>query len=50
MANDDARNVDRAWEVDEENRLCDLVTRDGNKLRARPMSAYFEREERDPQV
>ena len=45
MANDDARNVDRAWELMKKIGFAMLVTRDGDKLRARPMSAYFEREE-----
>ena len=45
MANDDARNVDRALELMKKIGFAMLVTRDGDKLRARPMSAYFEREE-----
>ena len=45
MPNDDPRNVDRAWELMKKIGFAMLVTRDGDKLRARPMSAYFEREE-----
>jgi general stress protein 26 len=43
MAND-ARDVDRAWELMRKIGFAMLVTRDGDKLRARPMSAYLERE------
>jgi general stress protein 26 len=45
MANENARNVDRAWELMKKIGFAMLVTRDGDKLRARPMSAYLEREE-----
>jgi general stress protein 26 len=45
MTNDDARNVDRAWELMKKIGFAMLMTRDGDKLRARPMSAYLEREE-----
>ena len=45
MLNDDPRNVDRAWELMKKIGFVMLVTRDGDKLRARPMSAYIEREE-----
>jgi general stress protein 26 len=45
MAEDNARNVDRAWELMRKIGFAMLVARDGNKLRARPMSAYPEREE-----
>lgn len=44
MANDNARDVDRAWELMKKIGFAMLVTRDGDKLRARPMSAYLERE------
>jgi general stress protein 26 len=44
MANDKARDVDRAWELMKKIGFAMLVTRDGDKLRARPMSAYLERE------
>jgi pyridoxamine 5'-phosphate oxidase like protein len=43
MAND-APNIDRVWELMEKIGFAMLVSRDGNKLRARPMSAYLERE------
>ncbi len=45
MTNDDARNVDRAWELMKKIGFAMLVTRDGDKLRARPMSAYIKREQ-----
>ena len=45
MADDNARNVDRVWELMKKIGFAMLVTRDGDKLRARPMSAYPEREE-----
>jgi len=44
MTNDKARDVDRAWELMKKIGFAMLVTRDGDKLRARPMSAYLERE------
>jgi general stress protein 26 len=44
MANDNAQNVDRAWDLMKKIGFAMLVTRDGGKLRARPMSAYLERE------
>jgi general stress protein 26 len=44
MSNDNARNVDRAWELMKKIGFAMLVTRDGDKLRARPMSAYIQRE------
>ena len=44
MANDKASDVDRAWELMKKIGFAMLVTRDGDKLRARPMSAYLERE------
>jgi general stress protein 26 len=44
MANDNsARDIDRAWELMKKIGFAMLVTRDGDKLRARPMSAYLER-------
>jgi general stress protein 26 len=45
MSNDNAGNVDRAWELMKKIGFAMLVTRDGEKLRARPMSAYLERDE-----
>ena len=44
MANDNARNIDRAWELMKKIGFAMLVTRDGGKLRARPMSAYLEKD------
>jgi general stress protein 26 len=44
MASDNARDIDRAWELMNKIGFAMLVTRDGDKLRARPMSAYLERE------
>lgn len=44
MTDDNANNVDRAWELMEKIGFAMLVTRDGDKLRSRPMSAYIERE------
>jgi general stress protein 26 len=43
MATDNARNVDRVWDLMKKIGFAMLVTRDGDKLRARPMSAYLER-------
>lgn len=45
MTNDNAHNVDRAWELMQKIGFAMLVTRDGDKLRGRPMSAYLERDE-----
>jgi general stress protein 26 len=44
MSNDNARDAERAWELMKKIGFAMLVTRDGDKLRARPMSAYLERE------
>jgi general stress protein 26 len=44
MANDNARDTDRAWELMKKIGFAMLVTRDGEKLRARPMSAYLDRD------
>ena len=44
MTNDNARDVERAWELMKKIGFAMLVTHDGNKLRARPMSAFLERE------
>ena len=45
MADDNAaRDIDRAWDLMKKIGFAMLVTRDGDKLRARPMSAYLERE------
>ncbi len=45
MANDNtARDTDHAWDLMKKIGFAMLVTHDGDKLRARPMSAYLERE------
>lgn len=45
MANaNTARDIERAWDLMKKIGFAMLVTRDGDKLRARPMSAYLERE------
>jgi general stress protein 26 len=43
MANDNAKDLDRVWELMKKIGFAMLVTRDGSKLRARPMAAYVER-------
>lgn len=43
MSNDNARDQDRAWQLMEKIGFAMLVTHDGDKLRARPMSAHVER-------
>jgi len=46
MANDNtASDIDRVWELMRKIGFAMLVTRDGDKLRARPMSAYLVRDE-----
>src|SRR5436305_15340492 len=46
MANDNtASDIDRVWELMKKVGFAMLVTRDGDKLRARPMSAYLVRDE-----
>ena len=45
MMDDNARNVDRVWDLLKKIGVAMLITRDGEKLRGRPMSAYVEREE-----
>ncbi len=42
--NDIDRNIDRTWELMKKIGFAMLVTHDGDKLRARPMHAYLERE------
>ena len=44
MTDENARDIDHAWELMKKIGFAMLVTRDGNKLRARPMSAYLERD------
>jgi general stress protein 26 len=43
MANDNIRDAERAWELMEKIGFAMLVTRDGERLRARPMAAYVDR-------
>ncbi|MGJ5177964.1 pyridoxamine 5'-phosphate oxidase family protein [Bradyrhizobium oligotrophicum] len=45
MSNDDVRDQDRAWDLMKKIGFAMLVTRDGDKLRARPMSAYLAHDE-----
>ncbi|MEA2863301.1 MAG: hypothetical protein QOC84_1257 [Bradyrhizobium sp.] len=46
MANDNTSgDAGRVWELMKKIGFAMLVTRDGNKLRARPMSAHLERDE-----
>jgi general stress protein 26 len=44
MSNDNTRDRDRAWQLMEKIGFAMLVTCDGDKLRARPMSAHIERD------
>src|SRR4051812_14135989 len=43
MGHSNAKDVDRVWELMKKIGFTMLVTRDGSKLRARPMAAYVER-------
>ena len=43
MTSDNSRDVDRAWELMKKIGFAMLVTRDGDRLRSRPMSAYIDR-------
>jgi general stress protein 26 len=45
MANNTAENIDRVWELMKKIGFAMLVTHDGDKLRARPMSVHTEREQ-----
>jgi len=45
MADDNVRDQDRVWDLMKKIGFAMLVTRDGDKLRARPMAAYVERGE-----
>jgi general stress protein 26 len=46
MADDNhTHDIDRVWNLMKKIGFAMLVTRDGDKLRARPMSAYLERDE-----
>src|SRR6195952_4711005 len=42
---DTARDIDRAWDLMKKIGFAMLVTRDGDRLRARPMSAHLELDE-----
>jgi general stress protein 26 len=44
MSNDNARDQDRVWRLMKKIGFAMLVTHDGGKLRARPMSAYLEQD------
>jgi general stress protein 26 len=44
MANDNAGDTDRVWDLMKKIGFAMLVTRDGDKLRARPMSASLDRD------
>ena len=44
MADNNSNDVERVWDLMEKVGFAMLVTRDGSKLRARPMSAYVRRE------
>ena len=44
MTNDNARDQDRVWELMKKIGFAMLVTHDGDKLRARPMSACLDRD------
>lgn len=45
MANDNQRDIDRTWELMKRIGFAMLVTRSGEKLRARPMAAFVEHNE-----
>jgi general stress protein 26 len=45
MATDAVRDQDRVWDLMKKIGFAMLVTSDGEKLRARPMAAYIERDE-----
>src|SRR3954453_5642151 len=45
MADHNANDVDRVWDLMKKIGFAMLVTRDGSKLRARPMAAYLERDQ-----
>jgi general stress protein 26 len=44
MTDNAAQDVDRAWDLMKKIGFAMLVTRDGTKLRSRPMAAYVERD------
>jgi len=45
MADSNANDVDRVWDLMKKIGFAMLVTRDGSKLRARPMAAYLDRDQ-----
>ena len=45
MASDHSADIDRTWELMKKIGFAMLVTKDGDKLRSRPMSAYLDRDE-----
>jgi len=45
MTDDTMRDQDRVWDLMKQIGFAMLVTHDGDKLRARPMAAYVERDE-----
>jgi general stress protein 26 len=45
MSNDNARDLDRVWDLMKKIGFAMLVTQDAGKLRARPMAAYIRRDE-----
>jgi general stress protein 26 len=45
MTDNGACDTDRAWDLMKKIGFAMLVTHDGDKLRARPMSAFLERKE-----
>jgi general stress protein 26 len=45
QSDDAIRDTDRAWELMKKIGFAMLVTRDGDRLRARPMSAFVERKD-----
>jgi general stress protein 26 len=45
MTDDNTRDQDRVWDLMKKIGFAMLVTHDGDKLRARPMAAYVERNE-----
>jgi Pyridoxamine 5'-phosphate oxidase like len=44
-ADNTANDIQRVWDLMKKIGFAMLVTRDGDKLRARPMSAYLDRDE-----
>ena len=44
MANDNAADIDRTWDLMKKIGFAMLVTHDGDKLRARPMAAHVDRD------